>query len=277
MQEELLKLIGFEKPEDSEEEITIDQVREHINGHFVPVSDIPNRQDILEPLMNKAVGQRLGSLQTSLIKSAKEAGLDLKHNDFEGKKLEEIVPDVFGRFKEKLSTVKKPDGKLQEELERYKSELGTYKSTIDELEQQKESIANEYKQKEQGWIVNHAKNQAWGSLKLSPEVDEYKELGFRTKFDSKYDLRSDDTGNVFPVYKDGEKKGSRVQNPAKLSEHLGLQELIQHEAQNAGLLAKANEGKSGGGGQGESGKRTTTPETPNGKVKLNPRFAGQGA
>jgi len=273
MNEDLLKLLGFEKPEDQEDEVTIDQVRDHVNSHFVPVNEISDRKDILEPIINKSIGQRLGSIQTAVISHAKNSGLDVTHKDFEGKKVEEILPEVFGRFKEKIDGVKKPDTKLEKELEGLKADLGTYKSTIEELESKNQALAEEYKQKEQGWLINHAKNQAWESVSFSPEVDELKKIGFKSQFESKYDLKTDDSGNVVPVYKDGDKKGSRVQNPTKLSEHLGLSELLKHEATQLGLIAKPNEGKKGGKSNGGS-ERTTKPEETKSKIPLSPRFAG---
>ena len=270
---DLLSLIGVEKPEDGE--LTLDTVREHINSTFIPVNDISNRSDLIDPIVNKGIGQRLGSLQTALISQAKEAGLDVKHKDFEGQKLEDIVPTIFGGFKSKLEGVKKPDSKVQEELERYKTEMSTYQQTIESLEAEKNNLLNDFKVKEQGWVINHANNQAWESLRLSPQVDELKKIGFKTRFDSQYELKTDENGQVFPVYRTGDKKGSRVQNPAKLSEYLGLSELLNHEAKTLGLLAEANEGKPGAA---TGSKKPSAPakviERPT-NVRINPRFARQ--
>lgn len=269
--QELLKLVGFEAEEGKEADI--EAVRNHFNNTFIPVTEINEKHPAIEKIIGSSFGQKMGSIQTALIAQAKENGLEVKHSDFKDKKIDEIIPVIFGGFKEKIDAVKKPDSKLQEELERWKKESASYQETVQTLQSQNEELKTGFENEKKSWLVNHAENEAWNSINFAPTANDLMKRGFKAAIKEKYDFTADDTGKVWPVYKEGEKKGSRVQNPNNLSSMMSLQDLLTYEAGKAELLAKPNEGKPGG-----TPKTTGQPpkaEQQNNNVRVNPRFANQ--
>lgn len=268
---ELLSLMGFETPEEGE--ANIDQVREHFNNTFIPVSEINEKHPAVEKIIGSSFGQKMGSLQTALVSHAKENGLDLKHSDFKDKKIDEVIPEIFGGFKKKLETQKKPDNKLTEELERWKNEANQYQETIEQMSGQIEETKNQFESEKKNWLINHAENEAWNGVNFSKEANDLMKRGFKATVKEKYSFVTDDEGKVWPVHNQGEKKGSRVQNPNDLSKMMGIQDLLKHEAKANGLLAATNEGQPGG--KPADRKPSVERDEPNKNVRVHPRFAGQ--
>ena len=269
---DILSLIGFEAEEGAE--IQLDAVRDHFNNSFLAVGELNDKHPAIEKMINSSVGQRFGSLQTTLISQAKENGLDLKHSDFKDKKIEEIIPSIFGGFKEKMESVKKPDSKLAEELDRWKNEASTYQSTVEQLQTQLSEKDTQFENEKRTWLVDHAENEAWGSINFSPNANNLMKRGFKSAIKEKYDFVTDDSKQVWPVYKDGDKKGSRVQNPSNLTKMMTMGELLQFEAKSNGLLAEPNEGKPGAKPNGAQAQRQAPTRDVNSRVKTNPRFGG---
>lgn len=270
---EVLSLIGL-TPEDGKE-IEKETIINHMNSAFVPVTELNDKHPAVEKIIGSSFGQKMGSLTTSLIAAAKENGLDVKHSDFKDKKIDDIIPVIFGSFKERIEAVKKPDSKLQEELDRWKNEASGYQSSLQKLENEKNDLITNFDNEKKGWLVNHAENEAWGTVKFSPTVNDLMKRGFKDAIKEKYDFITENDGKVWPVYKTGDKKGSRVQNPNNVSTVMTVSELLNHEAKAEGLIAAANEGNPGGkpNGTKPTGQQSPTPQN----VRVNPRFANQSA
>lgn len=268
---ELFTLIGFEPPED-DAEFSIEDVRNTIESRFVPIDEIETRQDVIEPIVSKHIGQRLGQLQTGLIKEAKGLGLELSHSDFKDQKIEDIYPSIFGMIGEKLANVKKPDGKLNEELDRYKSEFSELKTGYDQLQTTLQEKETSFQQERESWEINHVRSEDWKGVKLSPEVDKYKRRGFETEFAEKYALKKFEDG-IFPVYATGDRQGSRVKG-ATLSKPMTHAELLQKELEDAGMLAKPHEGKQvRNPAPGQTQQPAGSPNE--GGRRIHPAFASQ--
>lgn len=269
--QELLNLVGFKAEEGKEADI--EAVRNHFNNTFVPVSEINEKHPAVEKIIGSSFGRKMGTLQTALISQAKENGLDFKHSDFADKKIDEIIPVIFGGFKDKLEAIKKPDSKLQEEIDRWKGEATTYKETVQTLQSQTEELKTGFESEKQSWLVDHAENEAWGSINFVTTANDFTKRGFKSTIKDKYNFVADAEGKVWPEHKDGDKKGSRVQNPNNLSTVMSLPELLTYEAGKAELLAKPNEGKPGGRPPVNGGQPPRS--TPNDRVRVNPRFYSQ--
>lgn len=265
MEKEILQLIGYETPEG--EEASIEKIREHVNSKFVPVSEISNRSDIIEPLVTNAIGKRLGSLQTSLIKQAKDLGVEIKHSDFKDKQVEDILPVFFTDIKTRLEAKPKDDGALAEELKSIKSERDTFKNSLEEMQNTLQTKEQEFTKERSNWLVNQEQSKAWEGIKFGTAVKPYEIKGFKADISEKYDSKTDEDGKVYPVYKTGEKKGSRVQSPTNATKMMTWSELLSSEAKKADLLAKENEGKPGG----KPDAKPPTPATKGYTTKELPR------
>lgn len=268
---DVFTLIGFEPPEGDDAEFSIEDIRNTVESRFIPIDEIETRQDVIEPIVSKHIGQRLGQLQTGLIKEAKGLGLELSHSDFKDQKIEEIYPAIFGKIGEKLSNVKKPDGKLNEELERYKNEFTELKTGYEQLQSTLSEKESQFQQERESWEINHVRSEDWKGIKLSPEVDKYKRRGFETEFSEKYALKKFEDG-IFPVYAQGERQGSRVKG-SNLSKPMTHAELLQKELEEAGMLAKPHEGKQVR--KPSNGQQQSSGSPNEGGRKMHPAFAAQ--
>lgn len=269
---EILSLIGFEPTEG--EEPTIDQIREYHNGNFAQISDIANRRDVIDPIVSKAIGQRLGSLQTKFVSSAKELGIEINHADFKDKPIEDLLPAIFGGIGEKLKAPKKTESELQKNYERLQLEYNELKNEVPKFQSQIEEITANFQKEKTDWLKNHAEDEAWKKLTFAPTANELMKRGFEAQIKSTYESMVDEQGNIYPVYKTGDKKGSRVANPAKITEHLKWEDLLMAEAKKVDLLPEAHAGKPTR--PTSQPTRTAAPVTPQtGVRKVHPRFAEQ--
>lgn len=268
---DLLKLIGFEPPEEGE--FTIADVRNTVESHFIPRDEIESREDILEPIISKHIGKHLGAAQTALISEAKKAGFEFAHNDFKDKKLVEIVPTIFGAVSEKLAGAKKPDSKLTEEVERWKGEYTELKTGYESMQAKMQELQSGFEQEKQQWEINHIVSEDWKKVKLDPNVDTYKRRGFEVEFNEKYALQKFDDG-IWPVYRDGAKKGSRVKSSDAMTKALSHEELLMKELEAANMLAKPHQGKPTRPAQVSRNGNGAAPNEGAAAVKVHPAFLG---
>lgn len=272
---EIFSLIGFE-PEEGKEP-TIDQLREYHNSQFASISDLANRKDLIDPIVSKATGQRLGSIQTKLVSSTKELGLDMNHADFKDKTIEDLIPVVFGGIAEKIKSGQKPDSKLQAELDRIKGEYSSLKESASGYETKMKELSDNFATEKSNWLKEHAENEAWKKINFSPKANDLTKIGFEATIKSAYESMVDENGNIYPVYKTGDKKGSRVANPHKITEHLKWEDLLLSEAKKSDLLADPHNGKPTkpeGSGQQNPNRQPQQPQG-QGARRMNPRFAEQ--
>lgn len=269
--QDILSLIGFEATEG--EEPNIDKVRDYIGTQFVTVKDLPNRKDLIEPILKGAIGQRIGSLQTKLVSSAKELGIDVNHADFKDKQIEDLIPSVFGGIAEKMNATKQPDDKLSKEVERLNKEYGDLKGLYTAKDNEITELQSNFAAKESNWKIDHSVNEAWKTINYLPTVNALSKKGFESTIKENYDSQVDADGNVWPVYKSGSQEGSRVKNPVKMTEDLNWSNLLTMEAKKAELLAEAHSGKPARTAGTE--RRQERPEPQAGARKVHPAFAGR--
>ncbi len=269
--QEILDLLGFTPTEG--EDITIDQVREYYDKTFIPIADIPNRKDIIDPYVKAGIGQRLGSLQTKFVSSAKDLGIDINHADYKDKPIEDLLPTVFGSISEKLKAKPKGDSKLQEDYERISKEYTDLKNEVPKFEEQINGMKTEFQNEKSNWLKSHAENEAWKKVKFASTTNDLMKVGFESKIKSTYESIVDETGNIYPVYKAGENKGSRVKSPTKVTEHLKWDDLLLMEAQKENLLPAPHDGKATKP-VANPRQQQTQPQTQQGARKVHPNFMG---
>lgn len=226
---ELLELIGLADVD--QDNITVDTVRDHVNQTFVPIAQLGSRKDLIEPFVNKAYGARIGPLQTMLLKQAKENGLDVTHGEFKDKSIEEVVPELFQRFKSKIEVgAASPDAdKYLREIDKIKGERDTYQSSLSDWQKKYTDLEANFADKEFRAKINAAKLAAFDSVKYPAGTKETEKIGFKAIFDNEFDLEIENE-NVFVAYKNGEKRGSRVQSPKNAAKMMTLQEAIEIKA-----------------------------------------------
>lgn len=258
-------------------ELSFEDVKTHVQTKFVPVDHLQQRQDLLDPFIKAAVGQIAGSTQTAIISNAKDLGVEVTHKDFEGRKLTEVIPEIFGKVKSALDEYKgkKPDEQLIAKLAQRETE---YKTLADQFNGVK-SEYDGYKQQVQFEKVSATKNlvkqQSFGAISFKTNASELEKTGFKALIENDYDLEVDENGNSFAIHKNGDKKGSRVQNPASATSFLKFDELVKMKAAELKLIADPREGQPARSTYQQPTQQAAQPANGQATRKFNPR-AGIG-
>ncbi len=238
---ELLDLLGFESP--SEDDVTLDAVKQFVSDKYVHVDKIKDRVDLLDPIISSHYGKRMKGLELGLVKEAKNNGLDLTYSEIENMKIEDAQAYIFDKFNKKVELASQSDeGKskqLQAELQRLKEESNSMRNIFSTKEKEYKEAINGLKQKELNAAANAIKNSAFGAVKYKSDVKPIAKKGFQSEFDSKYKIAILDDGS----HELRDVKDNRVPDPDNLSKHLTVGKAVE-------LLAKENDlwdsGKHGG-------------------------------
>jgi hypothetical protein len=270
--------LGF-KPEDGKE-VTIDDIKATVQKDYVAVAHIGNRKDLIDPFISQEIGKFAGSTQTALISNIKDLGIEVAHSDYSGKKITEILPDVFGKIKARFDEFKtaKPDEVLQKKFEQREKEF----STLSEQYQKTQQEFDGYKSQVQADKINTAKKliqqSAYGGVNWKTNASELEKTGFRATIENQYDIEVAEDGSHFAVHRIGDKKGSRVSNPSVANKFMTFDELVKHEATTLKLIADPREGNSTRPTHQPQQRQTQVNEFGEGQrpiKRLNPR-AGVG-
>lgn len=270
--------LGFQ-PEDGKE-VTIDDIKATVQKDYVAVAHIGNRKDLIDPYISQEIGKFAGSTQTALISNIKELGIEVAHSDYNGKKITEILPDVFGKIKARFDEFKtaKPDEVLQKKFEQREKEFATLSENYQKVQQDYDG----YKSQVQAEKVNTAKKliqqSAYGGINWKTNASDLEKTGFRATIESQFDIEVAEDGSHFAVYRSGDKKGSRVSNPAVANKFMTFDELVKHEATTLKLIADPREGNPTRPTNQQQQRQTQANEFGSGQrplKRLNPR-AGTG-
>lgn len=188
-----------------------------------------------ESITSQIIGRRMGSLDTAINRTFKNAGLEL---DTEGKKVEEIiemgVSAIQDRYKDQISKLedeglKNSDEaliearKLQEKWEnKYKEEKALRESTANEFSAYKEESANRIRQNTIGSFVEQAYNRAT----FREGITELESKGFKDiiKESYKFDLDENNTLVVTDV------EGKRIPNEKISGTFMSFDDVIMQES-----------------------------------------------
>lgn len=222
---------------DAEKIKTIDDFKNHfVSSGFIKKSEVIKDPDIL----SQVTGKRMGSIETIIKRTAKDAGIELDRDEIEGKQVEEIIPILGNKFKqiieEKESALKGGNdvvNKYEEKLKRYKTDYEQYKEMAERLNNEKEDIKKNSIKQLHNYIKDTAKAKALSSIKFGDTVDELKKKGFISMLDELYELEVGEENDVYPVDK---KTKKRIENPNKAGEFLSVDELFSLEAEKNKLV-----------------------------------------
>lgn len=231
---EVLKTLGY----DPEEVKDLDTFKSKIDNDFVRVSTLPERRDILDPFIQKAMGKRIGVLETEIKKTAKEFGLDFETDEHKAKPIEELNRILINKSAEKYGNEVKElqaklaagndenTKKLQKELDslkqKYAETTGLLEETSKKYQDLEVSKNNELKQ----FKLNQVKAKAYESVKFKADISEAEKAGFEAILSQKYQLDLDDKDGL--IVKD--KDGNRIKNDKVVGTFKSYQDVLESEA-----------------------------------------------
>ncbi len=243
---ELIKFIGY-NPEEIE---SVDTFKKSFNEDF---------------LKSSAYGQRIGSLESSLIKRFKAANIEFKPEEIKDKKVEDIqelgLKKAFEFFNSSLEAEKKKNKNPDEAIVKIQGEFDTYKSEAQkkindeivlrtqlktEYDTFKSTVETEKKQS----TVKDYENAAWKGFKWGTGIDDLRKKGFEATVKERYATHLDESGKPYTA----NEKGERIQSAKKTGEHATLEEILESEGIKAKVWAVAD---NKGGGAGQTVTRTT--------------------
>lgn len=198
-------------------------------------------------LHGKIVGARVGTIQTALTKALKSYGVELKAEDLEGKKVEDIIElglkgyaDLSIKAQDELKAQigSKPSEQLTALQTKYESLERKYNETEGlrkDLQTTLESTKTDYEGKLKGVKLDTLRNQSMGKVKFKQGMTDLEREGFNAIITKKYktDLDGD---NIFVT----DDKGERIKSTKKAGEFKTFDEVLEEEAAGAKLLAIAN-------------------------------------
>lgn len=259
---ELLDALDIQVDEGAE----LDAVKDKFHAKYVARDIAPNDDDI----KGAVLGKHLATLERNLKKQFTDAfGLDGEAlADFSVKAFEQADAETnpIYRAKHKYETeiaeLREKGGKannkkadeLQEKLDKATRDIDSYKTMLEEKDNELETVKSEAEAKHRNWIINQRKSDVLAKFQMSDTVDDYKRRGFEAVFNEKYKLDLEDDEVVVL-----DKDGKRVPN-SKKSGNATLEDVYKMELEAANMLKKNNaktdrqtykrERRDDGGGQG---------------------------
>jgi hypothetical protein len=231
---EIAEILGI----DSEKVKTIDEFKQNFESEFVRISQIPERKDVVEKVVNPIVGRRLGTLETEFKKTAKEYGIDLTADEYKGKPVEEIGRILLNKSAEKFGeTVKELEDKLKaggdEKVQKYQKELEDWKKKYSETQSLLDNTSSRYKELEQSknteikqFKLNQLKSDVYKSVDFKDGMTELEKAGFEAILNSKYALDYDEAEGL--IVKD--KNGNRITSEKVVGKFKSYQDVLKDEA-----------------------------------------------
>lgn len=226
-----------------------DEAKAKIDETFIQAT--PDAVKANKKLYGSLLGNINGAFVTRLRKGAEALDVELTKDEIEAttdtvelidlvtgkiKKKIEQYPTKLKELEDELVEAKKKGAsakdieKLTTDIEKWEKKYGDleqlHSTTVDEFDTYKSQVAEE----KQSFVINGEKQKAREAVKLNTKSD-YERKGFFSEVDSKYklDIDGDET-----IVRDSE--GNRVKNPKKAGAFMSYTDVLQMEAEKAGLL-----------------------------------------
>lgn len=216
-------------------------------------------------------GNLLGGVNTKIKSIAKKFGVDTSTLDLKDKPYDQQLEMVMTSFNEThtqtLEDLKAQGGKGNDEkvlaLEKKYNELkGKYDQTEGLLlteKQEREKAITEFANKEKTIKIDYAKQRLFSGAKFRKDVNDYAVKGFKSEFESKYDLEIDDKGELATIKtKDGKQIASKNSatvylTPAEVFERDAIEGKLWEENPSGGREVGNRFGQNNNGGNGGNG------------------------
>lgn len=258
----------------------VETFKEKFKEKFISLNEIPERKEIIEPIVSKAIGKRIGSLETILKKAAKESGVDLDGEEIKGKPIEDVAKTVFAKISDKYtSTVKELKSqldsrsddvikKLSKELEDYKNKYSELETLLNDTKNQFTKLQEDKEREIKTFKIEVAKKNIFDKIGFKKDMTPVEKTGFETLINSKYDLDLDEKEGL--IVKD--KNGKRIKNDKVVGAFKTFEEILREEAEANGLISKNPHAGKQVYVNSQTPINTTATIAAANKMVFNPRF-----
>lgn len=241
--QELVSYMGI----DVEKIESLDKAKDQISNDYLRKSLIKDSDEL-----KQAIGGALGSISVSVKRFFKENGVELSGDEIKDKKVEDIISlgekklkDIYSsKIKEiQESASSKPSEREKEWEEKYNKLNSKHSETlglIDNLKLDSETKVKAAMKEIQNYKVNDYKKRAFGAVKFNEDArkDDLRMTGFNSYIDGKYDIDLDETDTPFIKSKE---TGQRIPDPKKHGSFLGLEDVLNMEAEQKNLTEKVGD------------------------------------
>jgi len=241
---QILDYLDIEATDDT----TFDEVKSKIDETFVKADPLAIKSN--EKLWASLLGNINGAFIKRLRKAGENLGFEITKEEIDSNDTVDLI-DIFGEraqqkigeyptkieqltteldeAKKKGASAKDLD-KLQGELTKWETKYndleGLHKSTAEEFDKYKSTVADEKK----NFVISRHKQDALGQVKLNTK-SEFEKKGFLQEVENKYQLDLDGEDAIVR-----DKEGKRIPNPEKAGSFMSYSEILKKEAAEAGLL-----------------------------------------
>lgn len=217
----------------------IDSFRERFENEFVKKSVLKDpKSNEYKEFAPTFVGKVTGSTQTALNRKLKEFGVELDQNEFNGKRIEDVIESGVSKLYETLN------GKvydLENKLSKGKDEatkdleikLNSVQKKYNELESLHNSLKNEFQSSEENWKTNlknerikHLISKQHEGIKWKNGIKDIEKEGFFGRIKSTYKIDIDENTNQLEVF---DMNGNRIPNPKKSGTWKSYNEILEEE------------------------------------------------
>lgn len=197
---------------------------------------------------------------------AKENGIELVGNDLDGLNIGEVIstmlPKALKNLTTEIGTLKEAAGKgvnekvaaVQSEYEKFKAEVTPKVQEYEKLKSDFETFKTTAAKEKSDFILNHKKEEQWQKFPYAQAAGNMAKAGFKNHVESKYGWVTDESGEVFPT----DKAGNKIPNPNKAGSHYNMGEILVIEGTEANKTDKIFAVNDSAGGQGAGQKRIPT-------------------
>ena len=220
--QDLLTRVGS-KLKITDDAVSKDDFEKEFKGTWISREAVKTDRDILDPLIKKAMGARMGSIETSIKSSAKNAGFELpsdifKDEDGNQRKLEEVLVIHFDSIKTQVDELKESASKGDsEKLKELTDKLGIATDDNTRLKDLNEKTQTQLTEKDTehesamtDFVISSKKTELFHSVNFKDDISDIEKRGFESIIgDLQFSLDDDkelkilnSEGNVFRDDKD---------------------------------------------------------------------------
>jgi hypothetical protein len=232
---EVINFLGL----DAEKIKSIDDLKKEFPSQFVRTTELKERTDLINPIVDSYVGKRLGSLDVDLKRTAKENGIELSEDE-QKQKVEDlsktILSKAVGAYKGQIAELKdKLDKGSNEVVKDWESKYNKLTQKLSEKETLLESTKGAYEKLQadsanqiKNFQISHSKKDVLSKVesKFKKNLSPLEREGFNTIIEKNYQLDLDEKEGLIVRTKDGK----RIANEKVAGTYKSFLDVVEEEA-----------------------------------------------
>lgn len=238
---EIISYLGL----DADKIKSIDDLKKEFPNQFVKATELKERTDLINPIVDSYVGKRLGSLDVDLKRTAKENGIELSEDE-QKMKVEDLTKTILskavGTYKGQIAELKdKLDKGSNEVVKDWESKFNKLNQKLSEKESLLESTKSAYEKLQadsanqiKSFQITHSKKDILAKVesKFKKNLSPLEREGFNTIIEKNYQLDLDEKEGLIVRNKDGK----RIPNEKVAGTYKSFLDVVEEEAINSKII-----------------------------------------